>query len=1012
MSEEIPIEIHVKAIVEGAEEVKGLVESLEKLQSIAGELGTTLQKTGAQGKASTEAMEGLSKLSPEAEEVARKLNKIRDVGVQQDLIRIAQESDSLSEFLRRSGIEAKYLGEETSRTKNAVVEAAQAEGVYVEGLERTSTSLKNQLTLMNFKKRLLNSLLVSDRNKAAAVEYLTQAYNGDRTSAEGVVEAYTALQNRGFTLRSSIEAVTRSIDAASEKGLSHNIIMRELMPVYAGILRSAGLSRQEIAQFSVALGQSGEEAKKVLTHFYRLRTALNQVAQMNREYTASLGAAGVALEEFTRNIFWAGLGVMFNTMSIARMLRRQTQMSTQAYSVARAVMSLKDAQKAENEAIMEYGPASEEAIEAHRRVIESEYALKSARDSARASIQQYYLSWFMLIWGMLPNLMYVGQSVLKFYQQMKIASASAVGAHIEEKAATDQLAASQTSLAGTGISAAVSTGTLAGTEGVAAGTATTTAGANEGLAASNVHVGMSAMIASIGMKMLIGAATMGIGILVTYAATQYLVSQQMEQMNEEMQRIQEEFGYTSDSIDNVIGGSGLIELNEKLENYISLLKQVPPLEEIKVVIPEVKTPEVEVPEEIEQKIVQEVVPAQIEEPPEITQYVLIEEKLVPVEIPKLEDKEQNIVQKLTPVSVPSVEDQTQEINQILNEVNIPEVEDQEQYIIQYLIKADIPEPEPLEQEIYQKVIAPEEEERRGILVLSTQNEVSIKNIRTRDFVGQGLELQEMTSRLSRVRALNADNVSGGFGPSDLELQYLRFAAEQSAYLVFLPYILLKTGGLWGLIIDAAAGISENAFEDFKETRAKFEEIGSFLGTEIGGTTTAIGTQTENLQGTLVSNTETITNPLGKLEDIKGNTNNTVGNLVSLVTFATDLVSNTSPENLKDKLQTIIDTAVGIAVLINEIGGVMKGTSDFFGGIIKGIQDMGQTVAGGLLDLYNIMGGHSVSVDIKEFPSLPELGSNTQTFNINIYNPVVRNETDIYTLAREIKNQIVRGVQVR
>jgi len=125
----------------------------------------------------------------------------------------------------------------------------------------------------------------------------------------------------------------------------------------------------------------------------------------SRAWMASLGATGRVILQTTSRLYWFGLGIMFVTMSIQRMLRRQYAVLSRTRSLASAYKRLSDAQEEVRKTMMESGASSEEYKEAIGRVREAEYDLKIAIEANRNAIYDEMMSYLQLAFGAIPVVM-------------------------------------------------------------------------------------------------------------------------------------------------------------------------------------------------------------------------------------------------------------------------------------------------------------------------------------------------------------------------------------------------------------------------------------------------------------------------------------------------------------------------------------------------------------------------------------------------------------------------------
>lgn len=139
--------------------------------------------------------------------------------------------------------------------------------------------------------------------------------------------------------------------------------------------------------------QKHKEAEIELTK-YRLAT---QMAM------GSIGALGMTLMDFSRTLFWIGLGSMFAMMSLSRLSKSYLQVESAQMQVIRAQVSLEDAQ----ERLQKYYDAGITSGKGFRNaqleVMEATLATKLAEDRLSQSIEQNWYNWLMLVFGTFPT---------------------------------------------------------------------------------------------------------------------------------------------------------------------------------------------------------------------------------------------------------------------------------------------------------------------------------------------------------------------------------------------------------------------------------------------------------------------------------------------------------------------------------------------------------------------------------------------------------------------------------
>lgn len=422
MSEKIPIEIQITANVTGVPEVKKLVEHLEKLQSLTGQTGIAMQEAGKKARGMGE---DLGKLTEYA-----KVTRGAEESVGHFMGRVIDSEHEVTAFNKTMGESAdrarvvaeanKIMGTEYTKTEQKLMGVVGGTESYQQSIIETTRTLKDNQMRLSLQKRMLLGVSTGAISASNAQTYLTQTMGMQAGKARTIVDSYTSLRHSGLGLVAAQETIVGVLNKTTSAGMSTQEIIKYLGGEINRLLGIVGLSSTQIRDFNKALAEGKPEAEAMLRRTVRQRISLRQVSEMNREYTAQLGATGVAMREFSRNIFWTGLGIMFTSMSIARSLRAWEQLQDYGYNLARATMSVREAQEAYAETITEFGPKSEEARRAHIAMIDTQYRETQMRRQARAAVMQYYMSLGMLVFGMMPTAMRTAHTFGDLFQRLGI----------------------------------------------------------------------------------------------------------------------------------------------------------------------------------------------------------------------------------------------------------------------------------------------------------------------------------------------------------------------------------------------------------------------------------------------------------------------------------------------------------------------------------------------------------------------------------------------------------------
>jgi len=552
---------------------------------------------------------------------------------------------------------------------------------------------------------------------------------------------------------------------------------------------ATGFTKRETDMLGEVIATQGVEVgKKYYQQLAFIKEKLGELRGAMALYNARLGATGMAVQEFTRRLFWLGLGIMFNYMSISRLMRQQQALNRSAFSVAKTYIQIERLQKEATEATAEYGSTSEEARDANMRLKEAQIGLRFQLEDARFSVQQYYNSMAMLVFGMIPNWLQAGSTINTLMAKTKaindLVTSSTItqaGAYQVSTTATvgDAVASEVNSLSKSKLSVSNILATVTSKGFLGAITLETIA----------TKLSTVATVAkALAVQMLYGALTMGIGLLVSYAVTTALADQTMKDFEKTVADVTNELDGTSltDALANTTEKMyGMIDSGKELTRNVQVLSSnINKLDEEvnKLIFPQAQEiivnqrfipayiPDIENKVQIVEQVLEEAKISQVENiiqtieqelittnvPVISDQTQLINQILVATRIPSIEEEIQTIRQEITtPTEIP-IEDKTQTIRQILIEAEIPRLNDITQIIQQIIQEADITEPKLLVQRIVQDLESvdiqiPEPLQQSIIQELET---IDIPEIPER----KSIIREELTTERGGVRELIANKV--------------------------------------------------------------------------------------------------------------------------------------------------------------------------------------------------------------------------------------------------------------
>jgi hypothetical protein len=255
---------------------------------------------------------------------------------------------------------------------------------------------------------------------STGMKITSQQFKITRKPISEVVEEIKPLAEKFELTKSQMRAIAEVSTTMQEK---FGLTAESTEALRASLIQTAGayrLSRRDMMIYAELLAKQPEKAKAFLESLPQMELGLAKVGYTLRRTTAELGPTGVALVRLSREFFWTGLGLMFMTMSIARVARMQFSLRRAHISLGRATRSLRRAEAERLEILREYGPASDEYRRAEERVIEAQIRVKEAHLRIIEANQMTIYSYFMLAFGTIPTVIRVLSSLLLAFKSVSI----------------------------------------------------------------------------------------------------------------------------------------------------------------------------------------------------------------------------------------------------------------------------------------------------------------------------------------------------------------------------------------------------------------------------------------------------------------------------------------------------------------------------------------------------------------------------------------------------------------
>ena len=289
-----------------------------------------------------------------------------------------------------------------------------------------------------------------------------------------------------------------------------------------------------IALYAREIGRTQRDVRQWVASYQDLIRQQRIASITARALRYRQGLLGQAFRELGSTVFWLGLGLMFMVMSIQRVNRSLYSITLAARGVRRAQEDLREAQEDYTRALMEFGPGSEEARMAYRRLRDAQEAVRMSQIRVREAQEAYINSILMFVFGTIPTFIRAGISMYDILTKVIVTK------YIASRATAQMTAAEETYLA-------VET-------------------AGKPLRVMIIGLTNAQALATQKLAIAIGAATFGISILLGYLAHLYV----QQQMNQAMAEATTE---SYERMENVLTGHSLVDSLSQTELAIKSLNK-------------------------------------------------------------------------------------------------------------------------------------------------------------------------------------------------------------------------------------------------------------------------------------------------------------------------------------------------------------------------------------------------------------------------------------------------------
>jgi len=527
------------------------IRNLQELQSIHVRLGPTLQRLGINLE------DALSKWS-DLITVTRISPRIL-VDTITALQQMGYNVDSLMSSIRATPETIQMLNSNIQRT----ITVAQQLGISVRDIGALFPDLASNLfrnvTAHDMWVRILSMATDTTRlssEQYAALSRVCESLGIQIGELSTMAKGLLGVQQQTTVNLSQLGASLRSVNQfIQETGISWDTLNKVISITPEGIVTAAGglnTFKQVARDLNMTVGEA-------IVRFPRLFRALVQGSDITLQATAMIVRGIDQMNRgfylFSRQLFWVGLGTMFLVMAYDRMQRRHEQIASTALSLVRAEYNLYQQQKRLREIVQEYGPASEEARDAQRRLkletLSYELSVRRAQQQVETFGRATIMFWASAAAQAIGSgsIMYMAFQQIGAGQRMVLVGQELLNRAMQEGITfTIQSTVSEEGHAIAKIKLAQSS--------IMSGIAQSQE------AASLKILGFSLDMATIktwalviAKQALIGAATLGIGALIGWAVSAVTTAQATAEFNEQLEKMRRELNLVH------YGGSpGLIDI--------------------------------------------------------------------------------------------------------------------------------------------------------------------------------------------------------------------------------------------------------------------------------------------------------------------------------------------------------------------------------------------------------------------------------------------------------------------
>ena len=280
-----------------------------------------------------------------------------------------------------------------------------------------------------------------------------------------------------------------------------------------------------------------------------------------------MGPLGYAFRDVTMQVYWASLGFLFLTMTMTRAERSALTMKNRTFELAQAYYNLSELQKNVTETALQYGAGSEQARNASVQLAMAQERLKLQEESLLVATKADILQGWQMQLSVIPLTINATMAAITAFAALRGILFANTTAKMNDALATVVQGSASTEAAG---KTALHTSTLIGEFGAA----TASEQAQYRLATAKGIVTGVTYAQAFAESLAIGMLTLGIGIVIAYAASQAMMALATAQAEEQVKKLMKSAKESAASWNEL--GNSILGISNAFTRFRVILEEIPP----------------------------------------------------------------------------------------------------------------------------------------------------------------------------------------------------------------------------------------------------------------------------------------------------------------------------------------------------------------------------------------------------------------------------------------------------